>query len=96
MTQGFQQDFQVISNTLRQAPEQALDELGGDEARVAKMAAAGHSMDEVCKALNMQPDQVWAMISEALDRLQGTRWEQNSGDIRPLDAEEIQRPVQGI
>ncbi len=97
MSRGFEQDFQVISAHLDEAPEGALEELGGEEGRVAIIAANGLSMEEICQQMNLMPDQVWAFLNEALDRLQGTRWAEGpSGDIRPIDAGPMQRPVQGI
>lgn len=97
MSQGFEQDFRVISAQLSRAPEGTLEELGGEEGQVAIMAANGLSMDEVCRQMNLRPDQVWAFLSEALDRLQGTRWAEGpSGDIRPEDAGEMGHPIQGI
>ncbi len=96
MSQGFEQDLAVIGATLSDAPAGLLEELGGEEARVAQMAAQGSSMEEICRELDMRPDQVWALLHEALDRLQGTRWAEGSGNIRPIDAEGIQHPVQGI
>ncbi len=97
MSEGFEQDFQVIGTQLSNGPEGTPEELGGDEGQVAQMAANGLSMEEICDQMNLMPDQVWAYLNEALDRLQGTRWaEGSSGNIRPLDAENMQRPVQGI
>ena len=97
MAQRFEQDSQVIGSQLSNAPEGALEELGGDEGKVAQMAANGLSLDEVCQQLNLMPDQVWAFLNEALDRVQGTRWAEGpSGNIRPLDADQMQRPVQGL
>lgn len=97
MSRGFEQDFQVISAQLDEAPEGTLEELGGEEGKVAVMAANGLSMEEICRQMDLLPDQVWAYLNEALDRLQGTRWAEGpSGDIRPLDADRLERPVQGI
>ena len=97
MSQNWEQDFRVISAQLSDAPPEALAELGGEEAEVAALAASGVDMDEICARLDLKPDEVWALLNEALDRLQGTRWATGpSGDIRPIDAEEIRRPVQGI
>lgn len=97
MSEGFEQDFQVIGVQLSNAPEGTLEELGGEEGQVAQMAANGLSLEEICDQMNLMPDQVWAYLNEALDRLQGTRWAEGpSGNIRPLDAENMQRPVQGI
>ena len=49
MAQRFEQDFQVIGSQLANAPEGALEELGGDEGKVSQMAANGLSLDEVCR-----------------------------------------------
>ncbi len=97
MGQNYEQDFRTIGAQLSDAPNESLMELGGQEAEVASLAASGMSFDEVCKRTNLKPDQVWAMLHEALDRLQGTRWAEGpSGDIRPVDAGDLERPVQGI
>ena len=96
MSQGFEQDYQVIGVQLSNAPEGVLEELGGEEGQVVQMAANGLSMQEVCEQLGLMPDQVWAYLNEALDRIQGTRWSEGSGNIRPVDAGEMPRPVQGI
>lgn len=97
MPQNYEQDYRVISSQLSQIPNEVLQELGGEEAEIASMAAAGISLEDVCKQKGMQPDQVWATLHRALDRLQGTRWAVGpSGDIRPLDADELGHPKEGI
>ena len=97
MSQDYEQDFRVIGAQLSDVPNEALVELGGQEAEVASLAATGIGLNEICERTGLMPDQAWAMLHEALDRLQGTRWAPGpSGNIRPIDADTPGRPVQGI
>jgi len=97
VSQNYGQNVITIGSRFSNAPNEALEKLGGQEAEVASLAATGMSLEEICERTNLKPDQVWAMLNEALDRVQGVNWSTGpNGDIRPTDAGEIQRPVQGI
>lgn len=97
MPQNYEQDYRVIGSALSDASNEALQALGGEEAEVAALAATGLTLQEVCDRTNLQPDQVWALLNEALDRLQTTQWATGpSGDIRPMDTGEMGNPTQGI
>lgn len=97
MSQNYEQDYRVIGSALSDASTETLQALGGEEAEVAALAATGLTLDEVCERTNLAPDQVWALLNEAFDRLQAPRWATGpSGDIRPMDTGELGNPTQGI
>lgn len=97
MSHNWEQDFRAIGEQLSNARDKDLSRLGGEEAQVASLAANGSSLHEVCERMSLEPDQAWAMLNEAFDRIQGTHWSEGpSGDIRPMDTDTPHRPKQDI